>query len=83
MSVETPHSAVSSREKSKHPWPALLPPQVQEEASRLDPSLSVSSMLLLSSPELQDQYHRWMDRTAAVAWYPYVAPFSLFAVLSS
>ena len=41
----------------------------------MDPSLSVSSMLLLSSPELQDQYFRWMDRTAGVAWFPYFAPF--------
>ena len=32
-------------------------------------------MLLLSSPELQDQYFRWMDRTPAVTWHPYFVPF--------
>ena len=52
----------------------MLPPQVQEEASRLDPSLFVTSKLLLSSPALQDQYYRWMNRTPAVAWHPYFAP---------
>ena len=52
--------------------------QVQKEASRLDPSLSVSSMLLLSCPELQDQYYRWMNRTPAVTWCPYFSPFFYF-----
>ena len=41
----------------------------------MDPSLSLSSMLLLSSPELQDQYFRWMDRTPAVTWQPNSLPF--------
>ena len=31
-------------------------------------------MLLLSSRELQNQYHRWMDKTPAVARFPYLAP---------
>ena len=44
----------------------------------MDPSLSVSSMLLLSSPGLQDQYFRWMDRTPAVTWHPYFLPFFHF-----
>ena len=70
LCVET--RTVSSRH---NPWLALLPPQVQEEASKLDPSLSVSSMLLLSSPGLQDQYYTWMDRTPAVTWHPYFLPF--------
>ena len=34
----------------------------------------MSSTLLLSSPELQDQYYKWMDKTPAVAWLPYFAP---------
>ena len=48
----------------------------------MDPSLSVSSMLLLSSPGLQDQYYKWMDKTPAVAWHPYFLPlfFISFAV---
>lgn len=53
--------------------------QVMREAAAVDPRLSVSKLLRLSSPELQEMYYAWMGGIAEVRWHPRIA--LLFAVL--
>ena len=48
------------------------PPQVQQEAVRVDRSVNVDPRdLRLSSPELQDQFYDWMDDMREVRWFPW------------
>ena len=44
--------------------------QVNREVAIVRPGVTVSSTLLFSSPELQDQFHEWMAQMPAVRWYP-------------
>ena len=48
----------------------MSPAQVQREATRVDPRLIVSSTLMLSSSELQNQFYGWMDQIPAVRLHP-------------
>ena len=50
--------------------PSLHHPQVKREATRVDPAVSVSSILLFSPQSLQDQYHKWMFQIPAVRQVP-------------
>ena len=52
------------------PPPPLLPAQIDREAARKRPGVTVSSTLLFSSPGLQDQFHAWMAEIPAVRWNP-------------
>ena len=57
------------------------PSQIDGEAARVRrQGLTVSSTLLFSSPELQDQFHAWMSEIPAVRWHPLLV-FGLKIVL--
>ena len=55
--------------------------QVAQEVAKMQPGLSVSSNLQFSSPEVEDQFHRWMDQRPAVRWHPVAKPVISLAIL--
>ena len=46
--------------------------QVEREAATVQADLKASHLLLLSSPELQDRYYKWMGQIPAVRWHPWL-----------
>ena len=44
--------------------------QVERECVRVGTGLSVSWLLEFSDGAVQDAYHRWLEKTAAVKWHP-------------